>query len=208
MKTNVYVDAFNLYYGSLKGTQGRKWLDLRAWLERLFPNNEIQRIRYFTALVDARPNDPQQPARQQAYLRAIKTLPGVSIHYGNYRSRPARMRLAHPEATGPNTVEVIKTEEKGSDVNLASFLLLDAFRKDCEVGIVVSNDADLKMPVEIGVNELGLRVGVVNPHPYARRSRDLKPTFFKQARPGPIQASQLPRLLRDETGEIRKPGDW
>ncbi len=50
MKTNVYIDGFNLYYGCLKGTPHR-WLDLAAFCQASFPppRNQINRIRYFTA---------------------------------------------------------------------------------------------------------------------------------------------------------------
>jgi hypothetical protein len=51
------------------------------------------------------------------------------------------MPLAHPRPGGPAAVEVIKTEEKGSDVNLATYLLLDAFRRDCDTAIVISRYA-------------------------------------------------------------------
>lgn len=118
------------------------------------------------------------------------------------------MRLVKPRRVGPKTVRVLKTEEKGSDVNLASHLLLDAFREDCEVAIVVSNDADLKTPIDLAIKELGVRVGVLNPHPPERRSLDLRPTFFKQLRRGPIEASQFEPVLRDDQGEIRKPEGW
>ncbi len=47
MKTNVYVDGFNLYYGSLKDTPYR-WLDIAALCANILPNNIINRIRYFT----------------------------------------------------------------------------------------------------------------------------------------------------------------
>jgi hypothetical protein len=79
MKSNVYVDAFNLYYGSLKGTPYR-WLDLRALFAKVFPRNEINRIRYFTAIVESRPSDLRRPAHQDAYLRALRTIPNLSIH--------------------------------------------------------------------------------------------------------------------------------
>src|SRR5438445_9261680 len=121
MRANFYVDGFNLYYGAFKGTPD-KWLDLQALFARVFPRDEINRIRYFTARVDARPPDNQQPARQQAYIRALETIPTLSVHYGQYRTRPTRMRLAKPPRIGPKTVAVLKTEEKGSDVNLASYL--------------------------------------------------------------------------------------
>ena len=67
MKTNVYVDGFNLYYRCLRNTP-YKWLDIHKLCQLILPKNSIHRIRYFTALVDARPNDPAQPQRQQAYL--------------------------------------------------------------------------------------------------------------------------------------------
>lgn len=204
MKTNVYIDAFNLYYGCLKGTAYR-WLDLDALCRRLLPRDQIGRIRYFTALVSARPDDPQQPIRQQIYLRALETIPDLSIHYGHYVTRKVRMPLSNPLPVGPKTVSVLKTEEKGSDVNLASYLLLDAFRKDCDVAVVISNDADLKEPISLAQRELGVKVGVVNPHPPNRRSRDLQPTFFKQLRESALRSSQFPAVLRDAKGEIRKP---
>lgn len=203
MPTNVYVDAFNLYYGCLKGTPYR-WLDLGALCRRLLPRDEIGRIRYFTATVSARPDNRGAPQRQQVYLRALATIPDLSIHYGHYLSHITRMPLVRRRSGGPRTVEVVKTEEKGSDVNLATYLLLDAFKGECEVAVVISNDSDLKLPIEVAQAELGLSVGVVNPHPPARRSRALQPTFFKQIRSSAL-ATQFPAVLTDSRGEIRKP---
>lgn len=207
MKTNVYIDGFNLYFGAVKGTP-YKWLDLSALCSKLFPKNQINRIRYFTAIVDARPPDLQQPVRQQTYLRALHTIPDLSVHLGTFRTRPVRMRLVQPPRFGSKTAEVWKTEEKGSDVNLASYLLLDAFRRDCEVAIVFSNDADLRKPIDIAKDDLGVKVGVVNPHPPERRSRDLQPTFFRQLRKGPVGACQFPEVMADARGQFRKPSSW
>ena len=207
MATNVYVDAFNLYYGSLKGTSYR-WLDLGALCARLLPKDRINRIRYFTATVSARTDNPNAPQRQQVYLRALETIPGLSIHYGHYLTHVTRMPLANPPQRGARTVEVVKTEEKGSDVNLATYLLLDAFQQKCKVAVVVSNDSDLKLPIEIAQTDLGIRVGVVNPHPPARRSRALQPTFSKQLRTSALGACQFPPVLMDTKGEIRKSARW
>src|SRR3954464_14712711 len=124
MITNFYIDAFNLYYGCLKGT-AQKWLDLEAFCRLSFPGDQVHRIRYCTALVKARPQDPQQPIRQQTYLRALRTLGCVTIHYGHYLQKPVMMPYVTPPAGGPVTVQVLKSEEKGSDVNLATTLLVD-----------------------------------------------------------------------------------
>jgi uncharacterized LabA/DUF88 family protein len=207
MAAIVYIDGFNLYYGAVKGTR-HKWLDLESLCRRLLPKDDIELVRYFTARITARPDDPQQAVRQETYLRALATFPKIELHFGHYVTRPTRMALAHPPASGARTVEVLKTEEKGSDVNLATYLLLDAAQGRCDTAVVVSNDSDLAEPVRIAAAEFGVRVGVVNPHPKQYRSRQLQGTFFKQLRRSVLAACQLPATLTDERGEIRKPRAW
>jgi hypothetical protein len=205
--TVVYVDGFNLYYGAVKGTP-HKWLDLEALSRRLLPKDQLVEVRYFTALITARATDPNQAARQQTYLRALATLPLVTTHLGHYRSHIVRMPLARPPSNGAKTVEVIKTEEKGSDVNLATYLLLDAFKARCDTAVVISNDSDLAEPIRVAEQELGVRVGVVNPHPARRRSRILQSSFFKQLRVSTLAGCQLPPVLHDERGKIHRPASW
>lgn len=206
---NVYIDGFNLYYGCIRGTPYH-WLDLDALARRLLPKDTINRVRYFTAKVSARPSDPDSPVRQQAYLRALATLPSVSVHFGHFLTSTTRMPLAHPVPGAPATVEVIKTEEKGSDVNLAAYLLLDSFKNDCETVVVISNDSDLKEPVRIARYELGMTVGVINPHPPQRRSRVLSrdANFFKQLRATALAACLLPPSLTDAQGTFQRPAVW
>lgn len=205
----MYVDGFNLYYGSLKG-RPYKWLNLEKMCELLLRRFDVQRIRYFTALVKERPDNLHAPVRQQAYLRALGTLPSVEVHYGSFLTKPTRMMLANPPTSGPRTVEVVKTEEKGSDVNLATYLLVDAFRDDAEAFAVVSNDSDLTEPIRIVRHELGKVVGLLNPQPVqSQRLLTCRPTFSRQIRAGVLGASQFPPRVVDGTGAvIRKPGEW
>ncbi len=67
--------------------------------------------------------------------------------------------MASPPENGPRTVEVLDTEEKGSDVNLASYLLLDGFEDAYEMAVVVSNDSDLQLPITMVRDRLRKRVG-------------------------------------------------
>jgi uncharacterized LabA/DUF88 family protein len=205
-KTFVYIDGFNLYYGALKNTAHR-WLDLLKLCQRLLPDNDIQRINYYTALVKARPYDVQQPIRQAIYLRAIKTIPCVNVHLGHYLSHRTFMAKATPP---PNTVEVIKTEEKGSDVNLASHLLADGFSNEYEVAVVISNDSDLREPVRIVSQRIKKGIGVVNPQVNGHPSQELKQfaTFFRQLRTSVLPACQFPPQLTDATGTFTKPASW
>jgi NYN domain len=208
----VYVDGFNLYYGALKDGPNR-WLDLAEVCRRLLkPTHEIVGIRYFTARVQPRPNNPQQAQRQQIYLRALATIPDLSVHYGHFLARKVNRRLARPPRQGSPNRLVWSTEEKGSDVNLASHLLIDGFRARYDIAVVISNDSDLKTPVEFVRGELGAPVGVLNPH--KNRSWALSPrklpsgSFYKPIRSGVLAASQLPRTLTDADGTIHKPKSW
>ena len=130
-------------------SEAKDTLDIRALCEGLLPGHRINRIRYFTAKVSARPFDPAQPARQEAYLRAIQTLPGVRFHLGHDLLHAVRMPLAVPPPSGSPMVRVLKSEEKASAVNIAASLLLDAFKADSEQAVILSNDSDLKTPIEL-----------------------------------------------------------
>lgn len=207
MKINVYVDGFNLYYGCLKGTPYR-WLDLGKLCQILLPGDSINRIRYFTALVKPEPSDPQKHIRQQTLLRALQTIPHLTIHYGHFLSHSVRMPLAKPPATGARTVEVLKMEEKGSDVNLATHLLVDGFDNDYEAAVIISNDSDLLEPINVVRKRLRLTLGILNPH--RNRSRELSRAadFYRPIRAGALSASQFPPTLRDANGIIMKPQGW
>jgi uncharacterized LabA/DUF88 family protein len=207
MKTNVYIDGFNLYYGCLKNSPHR-WLNLAELCRLLLPKDVIHRIRYFTARVSARPNDPDQPIRQQTYLRALETIPNLTITYGSFLTHTVSMPLANPQPGQSAYTDVIRTTEKGSDVNLATYLLFDAFRNDCDVAVIISNDSDLREPVRIATQELGKKVGVINPHKHPSRELVQYATFVKQIRQGVLRASQFPASLTDKNGTFHKPKSW
>ena len=158
MKTIVYVDGFNLYYGAVRGTP-YKWLDIHKLCQLLLPKNQIIKIKYFTALVTAHPTDMDQPIRQQIYLRALRSIPIIEIIYGHFLSHEIMMPLANPPPGGPKYARVIKTEEKGSDVNIATHLINDGYTGNFEVAVVLSNDSDLVEPIKIVRQELNLPWG-------------------------------------------------
>lgn len=124
MKVNVYIDGFNLYYGAVKGTPYR-WLNIAQMCHLLLPDDHIQQIKYFTALVHPRPRDLDQRIRQETYIRALETIPNLSVIYGFFLVHEVTMPLVAPVG---GYARVYKTEEKGSDVNLATHLLVDGFQ--------------------------------------------------------------------------------
>lgn len=207
MKTHVYVDGFNLYFGCVKRSPN-KWLNIRKLCETLLPRNKIECIKYFTAKVGARPLSPNAPVNQETYLRALRTLPNFEIHFGHFLTHNVRMPLAHPVAGLPQYVEVVKTEEKGSDVNLATHLLNDAHRGRFEVAVVVSGDSDLLGPVKIVMDELKKPVGVLNPQQRTCRVLAKQATFYRHIRQGVLATCLFPDTMTDAGGTFTKPPTW
>lgn len=207
MQTIIYIDGFNLYYRAVKNTS-YKWLDFKALFRKLLSsNNHIVQIKYFTALVSGKHN-PQKPVKQQTYLRAIKSfIPELKIIYGHFLTHEVIAPLAHP-THNKRSVKIIKTEEKGSDVNIAVHLLNDAWLNNYECAIIVSNDSDLaesmKFVKKYHPNKiLGLIMqGKGHPSKELMQHAD----FIKRIRTGILKTSQLPNPIPGTN--ISKPPGW
>ncbi len=214
MRTILYIDGFNLYYSAVKGTTLR-WLNPVELAARAFPRNQIIATKFFTAKVTALPGDPGQPQRQLIYWRALRTLPNFEIILAEFRTRKVRAAVVSPP---PNTIEVFKTEEKGSDVNLASHLLLDGFRNRYQAAIVITGDSDLIAPIKMARSDLGKPVGVLNPQRSsgpdcrpARKSAGLKQaaSFYQNdVSWAQLSQAQFPESLADIHGPFFKPPTW
>ncbi len=145
----AYIDGFNLYNGALKGTP-YKWLDLHEFTSKLRPTDTISQVKFFSAKVNSRPNDPDQPIRQMLYWRALRTITTVEIVEGHFLTKPTYLpevtsmdQITARQKSGENTrgifpkmAHVYRSEEKGTDVNLAVQLVHDAPRNRFTILII------------------------------------------------------------------------
>jgi uncharacterized LabA/DUF88 family protein len=113
-----------------------------------------------------------------------------------------------PVADPPVLIDVLKTEEKGSDVNLATSLLLDAFDSRMGCAVVISNDSDLLGPIRVVRQRFGIKVGLLNPQKRVSYVLSAEVDFFKQIRRGVLEASRFADTLADEEGHFHKPPSW
>jgi hypothetical protein len=220
VRTHVYVDGFNLYYGAVDGTP-YKWLDIVALCRKLLPRNTIARVHYFTALVKDTPSDRTKSVRQQTFIRALETFPEITVTYGSFLANKKRMPLAsgNPQEIadpnvvtlvpgGPRSAVVLRTEEKGSDVNLGTLLVAEAFKGDFEAAAVLSTDSDLALPIQLIRAELGLPVGVLFPDGRYSVELDRVASFKRTISSTHLGSCQLPATLTDANGVITKPASW
>lgn len=210
MKTIVYIDGFNFYYGCLKKTQ-YKWLDYGAFCRAAMPSDDVTRIRYFTARIKA-DGDEDAPVRQSVYLRALETVPNLEIHEGRYFKIFKKGKLIEPRLPDVDIATIRTWEEKSSDVCLATHLVADGFRGDYEQAVVISNDSDLVEPISLIRTELNLPIHVLSPH-----GSSSKPSFHLQQVASSYSVidrsllafCQFPESLPDREGRrISKPEAW
>ena len=210
MRTIVYIDGFNFYYAAVKDTP-YKWLDLKATFATLLqPHHRITAIKYFTAPVSGR-RDPQQPLRQQTYWRALQaSTPELQVIKGSFLTHPVTWPLAQPVA-GQRYATVLKTEEKGSDVNLAVHLVNDAWLDAFDCALIVSNDSDLAEAMRlVRQQNPAKKLGLVFP----RRERGGQPSyqlskhahFVLRLSERVLGACQLPDAIPGTN--LHKPAAW
>ena len=214
MRTNVYVDGFNLYYGCFQNKHHPqdkcyKWLDLAEFLRRALPHDHINKIRYFTAIVSGSAHDPNKPLRQRTYIRALQTIPNLTVHEGHFLTTRKTGRLVNARGVAtPKLQEVEVREEKGSDVNLATHLLMDAVDKDFELAVIVSNDSDLIWPIEVVRKKFGRQVGVLNPQSGFSGAIYKTATFYKKIPRAELANCQFLDPMTDASGTFNRPISW
>jgi uncharacterized LabA/DUF88 family protein len=175
---SVFIDGFNLYKGLLERRPSYKWLNLIALAEKLMPEVEIQKVFYFTANVKERFPGDDAPRRQQTYLRVLENQ-GIDVIRGKFRRDKDWLRSVTTSRDGfsapalrsnfgltqvalnaasmkaaPDAVKthVYKMQEKGSDVNLASFLLRETFVEGTKNLLVITGDSDLVTPIKMAAD--------------------------------------------------------
>lgn len=221
LRTRVYVDGSNFYYGCLKGTC-YKWLDLyRLFAHEVLPSILVQRagvpcrcerlpeaIQYFTArIIEMAAKAADSVSSQARYHSALRKLHDGRIriiegYYSLTKVRMPRIEEGRPERLPRDCdrVPVWKLEEKQSDVNLALHACHDAVSDQIDQAVIVSNDTDLMPALRMIRAHTKVIVGLVIPTLDRQRlpNADLAAHCHWVRRHltiAELAASQLPRVV-------------
>src|ERR1035437_1863286 len=134
----VYVDGFNLYFGMLQANfEHYKWLNITQLIHSfLKPDQTLVDIKYFTSRVA---NNPDKQKRQTTFLEAQETT-GVKIFNGRFQINDVECHRCGNIWREPN--------EKMTDVNIATQMLIDAYQDKYDTAILISGDSDLVPPIK------------------------------------------------------------
>lgn len=196
----VYVDGFNLYFGMLEGGfTNCKWLDIQNLVNSsLSPNQQLIDIKYFTSRVT---NDPLKQKRQALYLEALEQS-GVKIIYGLYKSKSV-------ECNNCGHIWRI-SNEKMTDVNIATHMLLDAFNDRFDTAILISGDSDLVTPIK-SIHSTFPSKSISVFFPPARHNNSVAAAAKGSMILGrkKLNANQFPIEIQKSDGFIiKKPSEW
>lgn len=200
-RTMAFVDGFNLYHG-LRDKHGRRyhWLDLRALvLSLLEPSQSLVHIFYFTAAVR---DDPPAEQRQGTYLKALASLPQLTVIQGRFQQKSVRCFSCHDSWT--------TYEEKESDVNLAVTLVEHAARDSFDTALLLSADSDM-CPAINAAKALKPGIRVVAAFPPRRNSEDVREAAYAAFRisDAKIRQSQFPDEVKLKDGKVlHRPQKW
>ena len=232
---NAYIDGFNLYKGALEDRPDLKWLDLLGLCRDLMPNKILNKVYYFAAPLKNRFPGDNANERQATYLRVLEHS-GVEIVLGHFRRDASWQRLTTrsrtqtfqpvlPSMIGISQIALNRSwdkaspdvpkaniwthKEKGSDVNLASYLLRDIYKKACDSALVISGDSDLATAIRFSTEE-GAYIKVVFPN------RNRVPDSLKRAaksfetlRTQELRNNQFSETYFTKSGrQIRRPASW
>lgn len=196
----VYVDGFNLYFGMLDaGLDYCKWLNLKVLVQKLLNHNqELIGIKYFTSRVS---NNPDKQKRQTTYLEALESI-GVDIYYGNYQSDSVECKKCGNIWT--------KYNEKMTDVNIATHILIDAYQDKYDMAMLISGDSDLVPPMK-SVHEIFNKKRVFVAFPPKRHNQSVALIAKGSMTIGRknLVDSQFEEEVEKRDGfKLKKPSDW
>ncbi|MCW5887506.1 MAG: NYN domain-containing protein [Anaerolineales bacterium] len=212
-KLHAYIDGFNLYWGIMDRKNNmpnakyppavlRKflWLDMLKYISWFFDNTyALENIHYFTAPIR---DNPSSLARQEAYWKALESIPHLHIHRG--------VNAQRYDQKG----HFVKYEEKQSDVRFGLQVLEDVLTiPELEAIALVTADSD-QIPTIEKVQALRPNIEIRLIYPPLRHSGDLEKLIAKPYKTNyrPLSACQFPETVSYERNGIEistaKPPEW
>ncbi len=196
----VYLDGFNLYFGLKEANfEQYKWLDLQLLASNLLlSNQELKEVKYFTSRVS---NNPDKQKRQNTYIEALELF-NVNIYYGHYQAGKNECRRCSYNWQIYN--------EKMTDVNITTQMLIDAYQDKFDMAMLISGDSDLVPPIK-AIHSLFKQKRVFVAFPPKRHNASIAINAKGSLIIGrkKLMISQLPDEIKKDNGFIiRKPSAW
>jgi len=221
----TYIDGFNLYYGIKEEFSDKyKWLNLVQLSEAfLTQSQQLEKVKYFTADISS---ENQKMARQKTYLNALESHCGkmIEITKGRYLKKNIRCythqyacrqanfapckNYHHNDCNGILSIP----EEKKTDVNIATSMLVDCFQDHFDTAFLISADSDLVPPIQT-IKRIHPNKKIIVIFPPGRNSYEIKQlqgeAYCRRIKEKHLLGSQLPQQITLASGAVlARPQHW
>lgn len=197
-KVIAFVDGFNLYHSIKALNQNKlKWLDLRSLCVNFAPSPQflMSKIFYFSAYATWLPGAYQ---RHKEYVKALEST-GVTPIMGKFKEKDRSCNICGSMWKAH--------EEKETDVNIALYILDEAYQNSFDRALIISADSDLSPAVRLVKERFPSKTVRVLTPVNRKHSWDLVNAagglnFVKQIKKIHIERSLLPENLTDSLGNV------
>ena len=224
LRTRVYIDGYNLFYGCLKNTND-KWLDIYHLfathiIHQQIPESVVDKVYFFKADIKSKISTQGLSAQkaQQSYHRALSKIypEKIEIIKGYYALEKGHLPRYKTPPDKNDRVEVWRLEEKQTDVNITLTAYRDAIKSKAEQVVFVSNDTDLEPALKALREDMGdtITIGIVIPiRANSRRPPNQKLSKYADwtrsyITDEELADSQLPDKIATHKKPILKPEYW
>ncbi len=224
MKTTIYIDGYNLYYGVLRNTP-YKWLDVVKLFSKIAhaqnPDSEIIKVKFFTAPVKIKLSNHGEASQksQRDYHRALeKIYPNFEVIQGYFNISEGWYPRYKTPISRNDTVRAWSLEEKQTDVNIALNIYRDTAKAKTEQVILVSNDSDLIPAIQAIKQDFphivaGVIMPIIKREGATERQENKGLSKFSDWTWSNIQEEELktallPKMIPTKKKPIYKPSYW
>lgn len=235
LRTRVYIDGYNFYYGCLRRTP-YKWLDLLPLFEsHILPSalvtdcaGQIREsvllpspsIKFFTAkIIESVARAVDSVSSQARYHTALRKLHDgrIELIEGYYAVNKMKVKIVDAETPDRpprecQEIQAWKVEEKQSDVSLALQAYHDAITGQIDHAVIVTNDTDIAPALEMIRAHTDVTIGLVVPtrdHTRQPNTDLVKHSHWCRTHitDNELASSQLPRVIPGRQPTV-KPESW
>lgn len=129
----IFIDGSNFYY-AIKRSFSKINIDFEKFCNFLSFGNDLITIKYYNSPLNIRDNEDEYK-KQQRFFAYLNEVPLMDIYFGRLEKRPDG-----------------KKAEKGVDVKLAVDLVVNAYKNNYDIAVLVSNDADFIPAIQEVIN--------------------------------------------------------
>ena len=198
MQTAFLIDGFNFYHSIKDLDKKFHWIDYCKFCKHFLKTDDnLNKIMYFTALA----HWLDGPVKRHKIFIEACLINNIQVVYGKFKKKPSKCPTCKSE--------IIRHEEKATDVNIALYAYRMA-SKGLEKIYLVTGDTDLLPAIRMIKEDFpNTQIGVIFPYNRLNAELSQEAHIYHKTTLKTLQNTLLPLKLKKQNGKIITcPNEW